>query len=344
VTIRDVAKRAGVTLTTVSSALGGRGRVSDDTRDAIRKIADELGYQPKLAAQMMRAHSTGHIGLILPGQNLEQISESGHAGPILANFVTLCEQRDVAYHIEYIDHTGTTRFKPPRQIVNGLCDGVVLGGYVGPELCEWLDKRNTTWISVGEPAPWCVISADDDGVYQAAQRLAALGHRHIAYAGNMPKYLTQRLGLEGFRRAQAEFGLHTGTADSVICMEIPHGDGRRKVIVESMKWAERMLACDAVPTAVICHDMTIARAIIYQALRMGKEVPRDLSVMTVGLPSDAEKSPPAISTIEVDFNALVAQAMDMLLQRLDGRLLVHETRNIAPKIVMRDTVSARNRP
>jgi DNA-binding LacI/PurR family transcriptional regulator len=77
---------------------------------------------------------------------------------------------------------------------------------------------------------------------------------------------------------------------------------------------------------------------------MGRDVPRDLSVMAVGLPSDAEKSPPAMSTIEVDFNALVAQAMDMLLQRLDGRLLAPETRNIAPKIVMRDTVSAHNRP
>lgn len=338
VTIRDVAKRAGVTLTTVSSALSGRGRVSDDTRDSIRKIADELGYQPKLAAQMMRAHSTGHIGLILPGRNLEQISESGHAGPILANFVTLCEQRDIAYHIEYFDHSGASGFKPPRQIVNGLCDGVIIGGYVGAELCEWLDQRNVTWISVGEPAPWCVLSADDEGVYQAVQRLAALGHRHIAYVGNTPKYLTQRLGLEGFRRAQTEFSLQGGE-DSVFCMNVVHDGGRKEIIALSIEWAGKVLAGSEMPTAVICHDMTIARAITYQALRMGKEVPRDLSVMAVGLPSDAEKSPPAVSTIEVDFNTLVTQAMDMLLQRLDGHLQSPETRTISPKIAMRDTVS-----
>lgn len=337
VTIRDVALRAGVTLTTVSSALNGRGRIGDETRDKIRKIADELGYQPKLAAQMMRSHSTGHIGLVLPGRDTQQISETGHAGPILTNFIRLCEQRDLAYHIEHWDASGRGDFKPPRQLTNGLSDGVIVGGYIGDQLREWLDERDISWVSVGEPAKHCVLSADDEGLYQAAQRLAALGHRRIAYLGGPQKYLTHRLGVEGFVRAQNEFGLFAPGGDWMVAFE---SISRSELIAQAREWASRVLRREDRPTAVICHDAVIARAVIYEAMLMRLSVPADLSVIGVGLAGDAEKAPPALSSVEVDFYSLVEQAMDMLLQLLDGRVPIPALRRASPNLVMRDTVSS----
>ena len=337
VTIRDVALRAGVTLTTVSSALSGRGRISDETREKIRKIADELGYQPKLAAQMMRAHSTGHIGLVLPGRDTQQISETGHAGPILTNFIRLCEQRDLAYHIEHWDASGRGDFKPPRQLTNGLSDGVIVGGYIGDQLREWLDVRDIPWVSVGEPAKHCVLSADDEGLYQAAQRLAALGHRRIAYLGGPQKYLTHRLGVEGFQRARDEFGLITSEGDWMVVFESVK---RCDLITQAREWASRALKQKDRPTAVVCHDMVIARAVIYESMLMGLSVPADLSVIGVGLAGDAEKAPPALSLVEVDFYSLVEQSMDMLLQLLDGRVPIPALRHVPPNLVMRDSVIA----
>jgi Transcriptional regulators len=340
VTIRDVALRAGVTLTTVSSALSGRGRISEETRDRIRKIADELGYQPKLAAQMMRARSTGHIGLVLPVRETLQISESGHAGPILTNFIKLCEQRDLAYHIEHWDISGRGAFKPPRQLASGLSDGVIIGGYIGERLSEWLDTREIPWVSLGEPAKHCVLSADDEGLYQAAQRLAALGHRRIAYAGGPRKYLTHRLGVEGFLRAQKEFGLSASGGDWMAVFESIQ---RRELSAQAREWARRLLKKKERPTAVVCHDIVIARGVIYEAMLMGLSVPADLSVIGVGLAGDAEKAPPALSLVEVDFYSLVEQAMDMLLQLLDRQMPASASRRVSPNLVMRETVAAPGR-
>lgn len=337
VTIRDVAQRAGVTLTTVSAALSGRGRVSDDTKDKIKKIADEMGYQPRLAARMMRSNSTGHIGLILPGSEPQQISESGHAGPILTHFIQTCEQRDITYHIEHWNAGAEGGFKPPRQLLNGLSDGLIVGGYIGEQLSEWLDAHNVAWVSVGEPAKHCVLSADAEGLYQATQRLAALGHRRVAYAGGPTIYLTHRLGVEGYRRAQKEFGLSDEHADWTVLFDCL---GRKELIAKAREWTRRVFAQDDRPTAVICHDTVIARAVIYEALTMGLQVPNDFSLIGVGLPGDAEKAPPAISSVEVDFHSLVEQAMDMLLHLLDGRVPMPVVRHIAPRIVMRDSVTS----
>jgi LacI family transcriptional regulator len=335
VTIRDVAHRAGVTLTTVSSAMNGRGRVSEETRDKIKKIADEMGYQPRLAAQMMRASSTGHIGLILPGTDPQMISESGHPGPILANFIGLCEQRDITYHIEHWDASGRGGFKPPRQLTNGLSDGVIVGGYIGDQLREWLDERKVSWVSIGEPSDHCVLSADDEGLYQATQRLAALGHRRIAYLGGPQKYLTHRMGVEGFRRAEKEFGLSAGHSDWTMLFDT---NKRSELIAQARQWTRRVLAGKTRPSAIICHDTVIARAVIYEAMLMGLSVPADFSLIGVGMAGDAEKAPPALSAVEVDFYTLVEQAMDMLFHLLDGRFSMPALRRVPPRLVMRDTV------
>lgn len=336
ITIRDVARQAGVTMTTVSSALSGRGRVSPETRERVRTIAEELGYQPKFAAQMMRAQSTGHIGLILPGGDIGKIGSTSHPGAILGNFVHLCEQRNVTYHIEsWSEGRSAGAFAPPRLLVNGLADGVLVGGYVGHGLTEWLGARRRVWVSVDEPADYCTLSRDDDGVYLAVQRLAALGHRRIAYAGGPVAYMTHRLGLEGFRRARADFGLQVAAPE----WEMSCGSSQpREMVAETRAWAGSVLAAPLRPSAVVCHDVAVARTVIHAALARGLEIPRDLSLITASSALDAEKSPLALSSIEVDFRALVEQAMDILLQRLDGRIIRPETRYVQPCLIMRDTV------
>ncbi|EIP98641.1 transcriptional regulator [Opitutaceae bacterium TAV1] len=336
VTIRDVAKRAGVTLTTVSSALSGRGRVSDEKRENIRKIANELGYQPKLAAQMMRGRSTGHIGLILPGFDVSQISMDGHAGPILQDFILACEKRDITYHIEYWDASKKDRFEPPKQIANGLTDAVVVGGYVSPEFHEYMKARQITWVSIDEPATYCVLSATDEGIYQATQHLAALGHRKIAYVGDVPEFTTQKLGLEGFHRAQTEFGIKHPDRNWI---KLFAATDYRQVREDSLVWAGALLTARVRPTAIVCHGMVMARSIIHQALLLGIKIPDELSIIALGVAGEAERAPPPISSIEVNFADMMEQAMNMLLQSLNGTVLPPKTYRIPPKIVMRKTVA-----
>ena len=335
-TIRDVARIAGVTCATVSMAINGRGSVSGKTREKIRRIAQDLDYQPKLAAQLMRANSTGHIGLILPGPKTSEVGVWNHPGAILANFIHLCEQREVPYHVETWADSGSEKITPPRQLVHGLSDGVLIGGYVAPALLDWLDARKVPWVNIDEPADYCVLSRDDRGSYMAVERLAALGHQRIAYAGGPVKYLTHRLALEGFQRASAEFAL---VHDSDRWVLLSERDDPYSQMALTGQWIKALLSLRNPPTAVVCQDMVMARTVIYEALRMGFDIPGDLSIISSGLGVDADKSPPPLSTIEVDYLSLVQQSMDILVQRIDKRISKPVTRQVDPNIVMRKTVA-----
>jgi len=336
VTLKDVAARAGVAVTTVSSALHRNGRVSEKQRQTIQALAREMGYEPKMAAQLLRSNSTGHIGLLLPGHLEGDISESGHAGPIMSNFVRACENRDIPYHVEIVTAAGD--FEPPRQIVGGLVDGVLVGGYIDDRLNDWLASRGFPWVSVDEVADYCVLSADDEGMYQAVQRLAALGHRRFAYAGRPGTHSTHRLAMEGFHKAIGEFHLEF-RPDMDLKMFV--SKSRPALLQEATEWAQQLFAAPDRPTAILCHDMVLARGIIYQALRSGLDVPRDLSLVAVGMSADAEKSLPCLSALEVNFEGIVDQAMSLLVRKLrkEPAMQQPQLRRIVPELVMRQTVA-----
>jgi LacI family transcriptional regulator len=336
VTLKDIAARAGVAVTTVSSALHRNGRVSEKLRQSIQALAREMGYEPKMAARLLRSNTTGHIGLLLPGRIAGDIGESGHAGPILSNFVRACEQRDIPYHVEIVNVKED--FEPPRQVAGGLVDGVLMGGYIDERLNAWLEARGFPWVSVDEMANYCVLSANDEGMYQAVQRLAALGHRRFAYVGRPDVHLSHRLALDGFNKAVADFRLDfRPERDQRIFSE----SLRPELLQKASEWAGEILTRPDRPTAILCHDMVLARGICYSALRHGLDVPRDLSLVAVGTAVDAEKALPCLSTIEVNFENIVDQAVSLLVRKLRKEPAMQEAqiRRVVPQLVMRQTVA-----
>lgn len=337
ITIKDIAAKAGVAVTTVSSALHRNGRVSEKQRAHIQALAREMGYQPKIAAQLLRSNLTGHVGLFLPEEEKQDISQTGHVGPILSNFVKACEQRALPYHVEFVDVETTGDFEPPKLLAGGVVDGVLVGGFVNPHLRQWMNDKGFSWVSVDEPSDYCVVSADDDGIYQAAQRMAALGHRKFAYLGGPTIYNTQRLALEGFEKAVADFNIEIPeegikTFDAV---------SRVQLLNDAAEWAASVLATLERPTAILCHNTVLARGVIYQTMQMGLNIPNDLSIIAVGPAIDAEKALPCLSTIEVDFESLVDRALDLHVRKIrkEPAMSQPQKRIISPRLVMRQTVA-----
>ncbi len=341
VTIREIAAKAGVAVCTVSSALHGTGRISEVERERIRALASELGYQPQVAAQLLRSRTTGHVGLVLSGEaNAISVLGTGHAGPILGQFLNLCEKRDVPYYVEFFRPKEAAAFSPPAKMAGGLVDGVIVGGYVSKELRAWLQQEHWRWVSLCEPSDFCVLSADDVSTYEAVQQLATLGHRRIAYAGGSRKYLTHRLALAGFNRAMRDLKLPPVGDDWVSISGCTSEVATCREVASGQSWAARILAAKPRPTAIIALGTSFVRGIIHQAAQMGLKVPHDLSVIAVGLGVDAERAIPALSTMELDFGSLVDQALQMLLRRLEGHNEKPRAIRIPPRLVMRETVAA----
>lgn len=338
VTIRDVASKANVSIATVSAALSGNGTISDARRETVRHLAEKMNYKPRIAAQLMRAKKTGSIGIILAmddtGQN---VTDSGFHGPMLSRFFRCCEHENVRYHIEEIRPRRGEAFKPPHQLAGGLVDGVLICGYLGEQGSKWLDEQNTKpVVFLGEPAEYSVLSAADNGVYEAAKYLAACGHRRIAFAGGQRIYSMHRLAHEGFLRAVKEFRLEIESEQCLKEFGLPCSDGRKE-IRQYAQWAKELLSSPKRPTAIIGHGMKMARAVIYAAVNHGLGVPDDLSVIGAGTPGDAEKSLPCATNIEPDYGAIVDCGMRLLRRIIAGKQIEPETYRINPKLVIRDT-------
>lgn len=338
VTLADVARRAGVSITTVSAALGGPGRISPERQAKIQTLAQEMGYHPRLAAKLLRARMTGQYGLLVGGGSADEIAIGGFWGPILAQFVACCEQQEQAYHIEFYQPPAPEAEPLPKQCAARLVDGVLVAGEINRRLRGWLaEQHEYPWISLDEPGPHAVISSTDEGIYEAARHLAALGHRQIAYLGGPRDYTVHRLGDEGFSRAAQEFDYSSPDAWRLYASIRRIHDGSR----EHLEMARAVLGGVERPTAVICQSMVSARAVIHVAQGMGLRVPQDLSVVSYGVGMDAEQSFPALTTVEPDFHGLVEHALAMLRDLLAGRTVEPSTVQIRPNLVLRESVARR---
>lgn len=339
VSVTEIARKAGVAQSTVSAALHGRGRVGEASRQRILALARELGYEPRLAAQLLRAKSTGQIGLVIAATDSVEAFAGQMAPLVLGHFIKFCTDQRLGYLIEFHHHEQDEagEFRPPQQVAARMVDGIVVMGDVGDDLRRTLAARTGfPWVSVEEPAPLCVLSASDVAVYEATRDLAAMGHRRLAYAGGPQRYTQQRLGLEGFARAATELGLSTtrqlfrGRLDAETAAHAV-----RDVVV----WARALIRGADRPTAFVCHNDTFARAVIHAAIEQGRRVPEDLSVISYGSALEAARTYPRLTTIENDYKEITAQAMVMLQQRLSGKAVAETIRRVKPRLIAGETVA-----
>lgn len=333
-TITDIARRVGLSHTAVSLALRGAPGVSAARRDEILAVAQAVHYQPQLGARLLRGQGAGQLGLVLQRAS-DVVSSSGFSLPVMQQFVQVCEEERLGYHLEFYDGDSSDGFRPPRQLAGGLVGGVLLAGYVSGPLRAWLEEQHRPWVSLEEPGPLSVMSAAGDGAYLAVQHLAALGHRHIAFAGGPMKYSTHRLSRTGFQRALSEFNLPAPRAwQCELDLEAPpapHAVARA--------WATALLTSGELPTAVLATDHRVAKVLMHEALKRGLRVPEDLSVISFGTVTDARQGSPILTTIEIDFHQVVLTAVRHLRRRLAGQRVRGGTTWVPPHLIAGETVA-----
>ncbi|MDR3709450.1 MAG: LacI family DNA-binding transcriptional regulator [Capsulimonadaceae bacterium] len=336
-TIIDIAKRAGVSTRAVSSALNGTGRVSEQTRSVIRQIAEEMRYQPRLAAQLMRARTTGGVALIIPTDQAEA-SESGAHGPLMTNFVDLGETEGIRFHFDFVSKARAAHDPAPQSFKGAYVDGAIVTDSMPqvPALRDYLmSQQRYPWVCINEEAPYCVLSDFDDAAREAIRLLIGVGHRNIAFAFGPLDFISHASARSSFEKAAREYDLRVENESRAYFPYKP----RREGIAEYVAWATEVLRRPDHPTAFLCSDMRISRAVIYAALRQGLLVPEDISVTGMGTTGDAEKGYPCLTSIEPDFRALAELSYQMLKELIEGEQCVQSTRRVPGKLVSRDSVA-----
>jgi LacI family transcriptional regulator len=300
-TIRDVARRAGVSIATVSRALNEKGDIRPETRARVREAADELGYAADPAARALVTHQTNAVGVVV-GDN------AGHRDLSLIFFgkvlAAISRRLGSARYEALLMHIEDLGIRP--------MDAAIVIGVDGdePHLVELAQRIPVVGVDVRFPGPRSTFVGSDhaEGVRLALAHLHALGHRRVAHIAGATNTVAGRVRLETFVREAQELGL--GVPDQYI----RHGDFSS---ASGYREACAVLALDEPPTAIVAASDLMALAVLQAVWDSGETPGRDVAVVGFDDIEAAALSHPPLTTIRQDRQELGTLAAARALALID---------------------------
>ena len=311
-TIKDIARQAGVSHTTVSRALHNSPLISQETINRIQTLATELGYHPSLTARSLKTNRSQALGVIV----------SHIADPFFSEILQGID--DVAQVNGYSLFIAAAQHDPQREsaIVQSMCDhsvdGVILCSPLLPlEQSQQLQSMNVPIVAINnqsdEDYSYSIYHDDVDGGRQACDYLINLGHERIAYLGDSSSGRTTRERFLGFQQVMVEHGL-------VIPEEYVHLVSGNS-FVNGFTAAEYFLTLPVKPSAIICYNDILAIGLMKGLNLAGVRVPQDISLTGFDNIQFSDFTNPPLTTVDQPKRFLGAEAARMMLDRLNSTSL-----------------------
>jgi len=322
-TILDVAERAGVSKSLVSLVMRASPRVSDLRRTAVLRAADELGYRPNAVARSLVRKRSHVLGCIL----------SDLHNPFFAEVADGIERGAVSHGYRALLSSGF--LDPQREaaaqetLLQLRIDGLLMIGTLSPIGLLEAAATSVPVVLVGATTRSSIVDsvANDDvaGAASVVDHLVALGHRRIAHihAGSLTVAKARR---RGYEQAMAAAGL-SGEVMAV-----------RGAFTEDgghLAMAQILAAGDPLPTAVFVANDFAALGALGAIADAGLAVPDDMSIVGYDGISIAQTRAVSLTTVAQPSAEMGQLAVDMVLQRLEGRRTAVRHVVLSPRLVVR---------
>ena len=327
--LADIAERVGVSTVTVSKALSGQKGVSEEVREKIRSIAEELGYQQPSAARKSQNQKSYNIGILISERFLDKY-ESFY-WQMYQSVATRATAKECFTMLEVIGMAEEENGRLPKLVQERKVDGIIV---IGKMMDDYLQHLNTeAGIPViyldyynGREASDSVISNSYYGTYELTYYLYRMGHRKIAYVGTLlaTESITDRYF--GYQKALLELGLEqkkewvlddrhieTGKIDTVNMLQIPKD----------------------MPTAFVCNCDLTASLLIKKLRENGYRVPEDISVTGFDNYPFIRRNASGLTTVDVDIAMMASEGVELLLERLNDKRETFVRRVVSGHIVIR---------
>ncbi len=335
VTLKDLAAKLGLSITTVSRALAGYSDVAETTRKRVIEAAEEMGYVPDVTARRLRKGRTDTIGFIIP------TSGPRFADPYFSELLAGIGNEAARHNFDLLVST-----RPPdtpeeegsyRRMVEGrLVDGLlVVRTRVRDHRIEYLSRLGFPFVAFGRSDldvefPY----VDEDGFTGLAlitQHLIDRGHQHLAYIS-----APQDLMFSLYRRAGLEATIeHNGLSlQPDYCM---HGDLTQQGGFRAMN---QLLDLCPPPTAVVAFNDLMALGAISAAQKRGLVVGRDVTITGFDDIPLAEHSHPPLTTVHQPVYDIGRQICHMLVQLIRGETLAERHVLLQPELIVRESSGA----
>jgi len=327
--MRDVAERAGVSVTTVSHVINDTRPVSDALRERVFAAVDELGYQPNVLARSLRRGETHTIGMIVPDS----------ANPFFAEVARGVEDTSFEQGYSVILCNSDGNLEKELLYTNVLAekqvDGILfMAAGVSTEHIRALQERRMPLVVVDRDIPGVtvdsVLTDNARGGWMATCHLLDLGHRCIGCIAGPSDVTPSAERVTGYQQALDEGGI---SLDEALIVK---GDFQYESGYQAMR---QFLAMDDPPTAIFaCNDL-MAIGAIRAALELGRQVPAGLSVVgfdDVRLASFA--NPPLTTVVQPKYEMGVV-ATAMLLERMRDQDIPPRRRMLDISLLIRQSTS-----
>jgi DNA-binding LacI/PurR family transcriptional regulator len=307
VSIKDIAKAAGVSHSTVSRALSNNPLIPEKTRQRIERIASKLGYTPNAIARGLVTNQTRAVGVIV----------TSIADPFVSEVVRGIEE--IAGNNRYRVFLGTSHNDPEREVnsVKALrewrVDSVIVeSSRVGSLYGPFLQEIGVPIVLINNQHPGTFIRSvmvnDVQGAKLATSHLISLGHRVIAHIRGPAGYRATKNRLTGYRTALKKAGI---PFDPTL---LQAGNGR----AEAGEQVIPLLSHSPKPTAIFCYNDMTAIGALSALKRCGVRVPQDISIVGFDDIPFAMYTDPPLTTIHQPTFDMGQRAMQMALTLMNS--------------------------
>ena len=324
VTIQDVAKKAKVSVSTVSRVLNGKTDVASETQTRILSVIEGMGYTTNLAARSMRSHKKNLVGLIMPDIAYPfaiEVMKGVNRAIAESDFDLL------VYTTGDVRKSGRASHeqKYVSLLTNSISDGVILVAPVADEF-----NIDAPIVSIdplaSNPNYPAVHATNYQGALDAVEYLLGLGHRRIGFIGGRVELESSNRRLKGYQDA-------LGKAQLPILDElIVSGDYTTETGVSG---ARQLLALEHPPTAIFASNDQMAMGVYQVAEEMGLRIPDDLSV--IGFDNITESRYMGLTTVDQFISEMGYVATHMLIKIINGVPLEDQTYRMQTRLVVRNS-------
>jgi len=305
VTLRDVAKTAGVSVSTVSRVVRGEDVVNPETKRKVMKAIKKLDYYVDITARAMVKKQTNTIGL-----SISDISNPFYP-PLLRGVENTINKFGYSLILCNTDESAEKEKRYLKVMLEKRIDGLIvsLASPANTHFLEEFEKRGIPIVCIDRKAENMKVDTvcvdNIQGAFMAVEHLLKIGHRRIAMVSGIRGITTTEGRVEGYLKALKDYGV-----DKSLIVE------GKSTIEGAMEAVEKLLNLDFSPTALFSCNNLITLGIYIDLKKHGKRIPKDMAVVGFDDLDWAEALYPSPTVVSQPTYTIGATAAQILIQRI----------------------------
>ncbi|MEH7504707.1 LacI family DNA-binding transcriptional regulator [Neobacillus drentensis] len=331
VTMQDIADRLNISKNSVSQALSGKPGVSEDTRKLVQNTADELGYSYSNSRNQKQVEKKTLKNIALIASDYA-FSLKSFFGEIYLSVEKELRARGMNLFIESIDSEAKNNLTLPSLLTNHEIDGIIILSHISTDYISTIINTGIPTVLIDHHEPYLeadsILTNNRFGAYTAVEHLIQLGHRKIAFVGNVDISPSYQERLEGYLLALKRYGISPN--EDFILTNTQENQHDINLFLNGLQ---------DMPSAWFCVNDGQGFLVTSILQQRGFKVPEDASVCSFDNGQLSQIATPMITTMDIDLNYYGKKAVEQLCWRMENKEEPIQEILLPTKLIIRESTA-----